>query len=40
VARRWCARECEEFTTGKVEGVLGDTRNEKDFARLFGGLLS
>jgi transposase len=29
-----------DVTTGKVEGVLGDTRNENDFARFFGDLLN
>jgi transposase len=29
-----------DVATGKVEGVIGNTRTEKDFARFFGNLLS
>jgi transposase len=29
-----------DVTTGKVEGVIGDSRSEKDFARFFGALLN
>jgi transposase len=29
-----------DVTTGEVEGVIGNTRSEKDFARFFGNLLS
>src|SRR3979490_3361121 len=29
-----------DVTTGEVEGVIGNTRSEKDFARFFGNLLN
>src|SRR6266581_7678759 len=29
-----------DVTTGKVQGVVGNRRSEKDFARFFGNLLS